>query len=107
MPGGAAYDLNSLIQPGSGYTILAGIHIDDQGQIVAMAKGPDGQDHFLYLTPNQPLSTLFGGPYDPPPNSAPAPSTVPEPGPIFLIGLVGASRLAQRLRARLARVSSS
>ena len=67
-PGGAAYDLNSLIQQGSGYTILAGIQINDQGQIVAMAQGPDGLDHFLYLTPNEPLSTLLGGADEPPPN---------------------------------------
>jgi probable HAF family extracellular repeat protein len=105
MPGGAAYDLNSLIQQGSGYTILAGIRINDQGQILAMAKGADGLDHFLTLTPNEPLSTLFGGPFDPPPT--PTPSNVPEPGPIFLIGLVGALSVARRLRARLARVSSS
>jgi probable HAF family extracellular repeat protein len=99
MPGGAAYDLNSLIQPGSGYTILAGIQINNQGQIVAMASGPDGQDHFLYLTPNEPLGTLFDGAYDPPSNPSPIP--VPEPGPIFLIGLVGAYSAANRLRDRL------
>ena len=105
MPGGAAYDLNSLIKQGSGYTILAGIQINDQGQIVAMAKGPDGLDHFLYLTPNEPLSTLFGRAYDP--TSSPSPSPVPEPSPIFLIGLVGAYSVAKRLRARLSRVSLS
>jgi probable HAF family extracellular repeat protein len=105
MPGGTAYDLNSLIPQGTGYTILAGIHINDQGQIVAMAKGPDGLDRFLYLTPNEPLSTLFGGADDPPSN--PPPNPVPEPGPILLIGFVGACNAARRLRARLSRVTSS
>ena len=99
MPGGAAYDLNSLIPQGSGYTILAGIQINDQGQIVAMAQGPDGLDHYLYLTPNEPLSTLFGGAYSPPAN--PTPHNAPEPGPIFLIGLVGAWSVAKRLCACL------
>jgi probable HAF family extracellular repeat protein len=104
MPGGAAYDLNSLVQQGSGYTILAGIQINDQGQIVAMAEGPDGLGHFLYLTPNEPLSTLFSGASDPSSNPS---HTVPEPSSIFLIGLVGAYSVANRMRARLSRASSS
>jgi probable HAF family extracellular repeat protein len=101
MPGGVAYDLNSLIPQGSGYTILAGYQIDDQGRISAMAKGPDGLDYYVYLTPNEPLSKLFGGAYDPPPN--PPANTAPEPAPICLLGLVVACRVAQRLRCRQSR----
>ena len=104
VPGGAALDLNSLIQQGSGYTILAGIGINDQGQVTTIARGPDGLDHFLYLTPNVPLSTILGTANDSPttpPSSPPpvAPPAVPEPGPIFLLGLVGACGAVKRLRA--------
>ena len=108
MPGGQAYDLNSLIPQGSGYTILAGFRINDQGQISAMATGPNGLDYYLTLTPNQPISSLFTGPYNPPsnPNPTPTPLYTPEPAPIFLLGIVGAYGLAKRLRARLSRISS-
>lgn len=119
MPGGTAYDLNSLIAPGSGYTILAGIQINDQGQIKAMASGPNGLDYYLTLTPNEPISTLFAGVYTPPaastppttptppttstPPTNPATSAVPEPGPIDLVGLVGAYALVKSLRGRSGR----
>ncbi len=105
MPGGAAYDLNSLIPQGSGYTILAGTQINDQGQISAIAQGPKGLDYFLYLTPNVPIDTLFAGtngpPTTPPSNGNPISPPVPEPGPIFLLGLVAVCGAVKRLRARL------
>ena len=68
-----------------------------------IAKGPDGLDHYLYLTPNEPISTLFGGASNLPPVPLP-PNTVPEPGPIYLIGLVGACSVVKRLRAHPSRV---
>jgi probable HAF family extracellular repeat protein len=73
-PGASAIDLNTLIGNGSGYTILVGIKIDDQGRITTIARGPDGLDHLLYLTPTAPIDTLFAGTNAPP--TAP-PSTVP------------------------------
>ncbi len=107
-PGGAAFDLNSLISAGSGYTILAGTAINDQGTITAIALGPDGLDHELFLTPIIPLSTFLAPGTSPslPVNESP----VPEPGPIYLLGLVGAhfaSRRLSRAIRKQARVGSS
>ncbi len=106
MPGGAAYDLNSLIAQGSGYTILAGTRISDQGQIQAIALAPNGLDYIAFLTPNVPIDTLFGGTSSSPtsPTSGGSPvslAPVPEPSTVYLVGLVAAYGTAKRWRAGL------
>jgi probable HAF family extracellular repeat protein len=104
-PGGPAIDLNTLIGNGSAYTILAGIKIDDQGRITTIARGPDALNHLLYLTPTAPIDTLFDGTNPPPtfpPSTLPpvSPPAVPEPGLVYLVGLLGSYAATRRLRAR-------
>jgi hypothetical protein len=105
IPGGNALDLNSLIVPGSGYTILAGLQINDQGQIVALAQGPGGVDNYLYLTPNVPLSLVLGDssylPSNPPSDSNPPSNVVPEPASVFFMLAVAAYTLVKRPASRL------
>jgi probable HAF family extracellular repeat protein len=107
MPGQSAIDLNTLIGNGSGYTILAGIKIDDQGQITTIARGPDGLDHLLFLTPTASIDSLFTAtnpPLTTPPSTLPpvvSPPAVPEPSLIYFVGLLTACGASKRLQARL------
>jgi probable HAF family extracellular repeat protein len=105
MPGGPGIDLNSLIGNGTWYTILAGIKIDDQGQITALANGPDGLTHFLYLTPTAPIDSLFAGnnpPLTTPPSTLPpvSPPAVPELSVLLFAGIVGVCVVSKSLRIR-------
>jgi probable HAF family extracellular repeat protein len=49
--GGQMLDLNSLIAPGSGYTLLHAYGISDTGYITGDALTPNGQIHAFLLTP--------------------------------------------------------
>ncbi len=82
-PGGPAIDLNSLIPQGAGFTIMAGVRIDDQGVILAMAQDASGATKYVTLTPNAGVQ-------------------VPEPTPLVLFGLA-AGYLAVRSLVRRAR----
>ena len=93
-------DLNSLIRQGSGYTILAGIGINDQGQVTTIARGPDGLDHYLYLTPNVPLSTILGTAND-------SPTTPPSSPPVRAGRSRAGSNLVSGARGSLRRGEAS
>lgn len=49
--GGPIVDLNTLIDPASGYQIIAAGHITDAGEIGARAIAPDGTEHPVKLVP--------------------------------------------------------
>jgi hypothetical protein len=92
-PGGPATDLNSLIQQGSGYTIMAGVKINDQGQITALARDSSGVTKFLYLNPDP-----SGGSISSACRSRPGPpTTVPEPTALAFLCVVGACLAARRV----------
>lgn len=48
--GGVLTDLNSLISPGSGWTITGAYSINDSGQIAAIGTNGQGQSHALLLS---------------------------------------------------------
>ena len=48
---GQSYNLNALIDPNSGWNILTIFDINDNGQIVAQARGPDNALHSVRLDP--------------------------------------------------------
>jgi len=48
---GALIDLNTHVNNLSGWTLLVAININDYGQIVCMAHGPDGLHQLVVLTP--------------------------------------------------------
>jgi choice-of-anchor C domain-containing protein len=49
--GGQMLDLNSLIAPGSGFTLMSASGISDTGYIAGVGMAPDGQQHAFLLTP--------------------------------------------------------
>jgi probable HAF family extracellular repeat protein len=49
--GGQMLDLNSLIAPGSGFTLVTATGISDNGYISGIGLAPNGQDHAFLLTP--------------------------------------------------------
>jgi len=49
--GGKMQDLNSLIPPGSGLTLIEADGINDAGQIVCTGEDSQGNDHAVVLTP--------------------------------------------------------
>lgn len=49
---GVITDLNTLIPPGSGWTILEAQGINNRGEIVAYGLGPGGVEHALLLIPS-------------------------------------------------------
>jgi probable HAF family extracellular repeat protein len=49
--GGQMLDLNSLIAPGSGFTLVRANGISDTGFITGYGTAPDGQTHAFLLTP--------------------------------------------------------
>ncbi|WP_148218088.1 hypothetical protein [Opitutus terrae] len=49
--GGAVVDLNTLIDPALGYTLLTANDVNDRGQITGIAYTPDGLYHPYILTP--------------------------------------------------------
>ena len=51
--GGPLVDLNTLIDPNSGYEIIAAGYITDTGVIGARAIAPNGQEHPVELIPNR------------------------------------------------------
>ena len=61
--GGAMYDLNELIPPGSGWELISARDINDQGHIVGEGINPDGKTRgFLLIPEPATLSPLaFGG----------------------------------------------
>jgi hypothetical protein len=98
-PGGTATDLNSLIQKGSGYTIMAGVQINDQGQITAIARDSSGVSKLLYLNPDPP-----GGSISSACRTRPGPpTTVPEPTALAFFCIVGAYFAARRVLSSRAR----
>jgi probable HAF family extracellular repeat protein len=70
------YDLNTLIDPSSGWTLWDARDINNAGQIVGTGVNSSGQDHALLLTP------------------------VPEPPTIILLGMCAISLLAYSWRKR-------
>lgn len=92
---GVMTNLNSLISPNSGWTILSGMQINSLGQILALGYNPslvnlDGSGQgYILLTP----SDL------PAPGEPIYPTIVPEPGSLAICGLMAAG-LAIRLRWR-------
>jgi MYXO-CTERM domain-containing protein len=57
--GGGLIDLNTLLEPGSGYTLLTANDINDHGQITGLAYTPEGLYHpyILSMTPVPEAST--------------------------------------------------
>ena len=55
---GTLTDLNNLIDPASGWTLLRANGINNNGQIAGTGKNPLGQDHALLLTPRPVLLDL-------------------------------------------------
>lgn len=51
-------DLNSRIDPASGWTLNGAYDINDNGQIVGDGKNAQGYDHAVVLTPVPKPSTL-------------------------------------------------
>jgi probable HAF family extracellular repeat protein len=49
--GGQMLDLNSLIAPGSGFTLSVATGISDTGYITGYGRAPNGQQHAFLLTP--------------------------------------------------------
>jgi probable HAF family extracellular repeat protein len=49
--GGPIVDLDTLIDPNSGFHIIAGVYIGDDGEIGARAIAPDGTEHPVKLVP--------------------------------------------------------
>jgi probable HAF family extracellular repeat protein len=49
--GGQMLDLNSLVAPGSGFTLVQANGISDTGYITGYGTAPDGQTHAFLLTP--------------------------------------------------------
>ena len=49
--GGPIEDLNDLVDPSLGWTILGAVAINDSGQIAAEAYQQGGYDHAILLTP--------------------------------------------------------
>jgi probable HAF family extracellular repeat protein len=45
------FDLNSLIAPGSGFTLDIAYGISDTGSITGVGTAPNGQTHAFLLTP--------------------------------------------------------
>lgn len=92
---GVMTNLNSLISPGSGWTILSGLSINNLGQILAMgvnsSLSPSGGpgDGYVLLTPAD-----LAAPGDPS-----YPTIVPEPGSLALYSLM-ATAVVVRRRAR-------
>ena len=104
-PGAPAVDLNDLIAPGSGYAIVAGLSINDQGYIRAMGKDAVGMNHFMVLYPISGVDPNFPalqGQGPPPISTDPAPpQNVPEPSTLVVFAIAGSACLARRRRWRL------
>ena len=73
-------DLNLLIPPLSGITLVSAVGIDAEGDIVAYGTNSSGQMHEYYLTPLE--------------------SPVPEPGTLAVFALGIFALVAQRARSR-------
>jgi probable HAF family extracellular repeat protein len=72
---GAMIDLNSLLLPGSGWTLSSATAINDSGQIVGYGINPSGQQHAFLLDGAA---------------AAAAPAAAPEPSSLALFGAAGA-----------------
>ena len=59
-PERAMVDLNTLVDPASGWTLQAAFAINDAGQIVGYVRNPDGASHAFLLSPitGPPVGTL-------------------------------------------------
>jgi probable HAF family extracellular repeat protein len=77
--GGTMTDLNSLIDPASGWELTYASDINDYGWIVGTGQNPSGQQHAFLLKP-----------------------IVPEPSTIVLIGIGAVTFLAYAWRWRKA-----
>lgn len=88
---GELKNLNSLINPNSGWNIILADKINNRGQILAIGDSSKGSD-FLLLTPDG----------LPRPGDAVYPTIVPEPSSWMLFGvLVGGLLVRQRARRRI------
>ena len=74
--GGGMYDLNSLIDPGSGWELTHGFGINSSGQITGMGLHNGQGRAFLLTSDGSPL----------PPGTS---STVPEPASLTICGGIG------------------
>jgi probable HAF family extracellular repeat protein len=88
---GVMKNLNSLIDPNSGWNIVQGNEINNRGQILALGQNSQGLDYLL-LTPDG----------IPTPGNAVYPTIVPEPSTWMLFGvLVGGLLVQQRCSRRI------
>lgn len=78
-------DLNTLIDPGAGWTILAASGINDRGQIAALGVDASGAKHNLVLTP----------------------TAVPEPSSLCVFGIVAVVLAGSARRRKAARLEAS
>ena len=51
--GGKMVDLNTLVDPAAGWTLLEAIAVNDSGQIAGFGKAPDGGGRAFLLTPHR------------------------------------------------------
>lgn len=106
--GHALTDLNKLIAPVAGFSLVSATAINDSGQIAAyghFASDPNGLFHEILLSPISlnipPLIPSPAPATDPTPPVNPQPSPIPEPTTLALFALI-AGAVGMRARRRRA-----